>query len=118
MNLEPFGSALTTRLILPKTEVNSLELIDINGALNKRCVSMASMARPPQPLGSSSPIQPCVYCVCSGCENKNGGNVALPFNTSAAVVGLTKAPALTMNAKRPPLNKGMRLDIAEFKPKL
>jgi hypothetical protein len=42
----------------------------------------------------------------------------LPFNTSAAVVGLIKAPALTMNAKRPLLYKGIKLVMAEFKPML
>ena len=59
-----------------------------------------------------------MYCDCSGCEYKNGGSTALPFKTSAAVVGLINAPALTKNAKRPLLKMLFKGAMAEFRPML
>jgi hypothetical protein len=52
-----------------------------------------------------------MYCDCSGCEYKKGGNTALPYKTSAAVVGLINAPALTKNAKRPLLKMLFKVPI-------
>ena len=42
--------------------------------------------------------------------------MALPLSTSDAVVGFTKAPALTTKAKRPLLNEVSSGDMAVFRP--